>query len=103
MGEAFLVGGNSGMSNAGAVKSRQELLVPSQSPSNNDSDFNCPYVDYTIGAVNVDKVIIIVSTPRSSGSSNTFQPCARILNSTTIRVYVASSLYTQYVQIIEFY
>lgn len=109
MGECFLVGGNSlSNSNAGAVKSRQEIVIDEADITLSDENFyNRRYKDYTISAVNIEKTIILVNSSISSGASYTYTPCARFINSNTIRVYCSNSnvekIYATYIQIVEFY
>ena len=123
MGEAFLVGGSSAMSSSGAVKSRQEIVVGSQKVTLNDTEFQYDstvhlskayYADFTIQSVNIDKSIIIANTAFIMSDSNTHLPCARFINSNTIRIYETYYQYSSpsnqshnicsmYVQIVEFY
>lgn len=107
MGEAFLVGGNSGMSNAGAVKSVQTIFVLSNDISGT-SDNGYGYISYTIESVNVDKTMIITTSfERTAGSGYEYTKGAMLYNSNTVRVYARDRDATYfegfYVQIVEFY
>ena len=123
MGEAFLVGGSSAMSSSGAVKSRQEIVVGSQKVTLSDTEFQYDstissgkayYADFTIQSVNIDKSIIIANTAFIMEDAHTYLPCARFINSNTIRIYEnfyrysgssnqSHNICSMYVQIVEFY
>lgn len=97
--------------NSGAVKSRQEIIISQQELSSTDTNFNratgvgAYYYDYTIQAVDIEKSMIIASTAAVEDSYN---PCARFVNSNTVRVYTTfisgdSYIIGAYIQVIEFY
>lgn len=104
---------NNMLGNAGAVKSRQELVLNNVTCSNSDSNFDGPYnayADLTISEINIDKSLILINNHNEVDSSYQLFPIARFINSTTIRVYQSSNgsssgkkIYSTYVQIVEFY
>ena len=114
---------NNMLGNAGAVKSRQEIVVGSQKVTLNDTEFQYDstsplfkayYADFTIQSVNIDKSIIIANTAFIMSDGDTHLPCARFINSNTIRIYETYYQYSgssdqshnicsMYVQIVEFY
>lgn len=111
------------IANPQGVKSRQEIVVGSQQVTLNDAEFQYDttssplkvyYADFTIQSVNIDKSIIIANTAFIMNDGDTHLPCARFINSNTIRIYetyyqYASSsnqshnICSMYVQIVEFY
>lgn len=111
------------IANPQVVKSRQEIVVGSQKVTLNDTEFqydsNSPtykayYADFTIQSVNIDKSIIIANTAFITIDGDTHLPCARFINSNTIRIYETYYQYSSssnqshnicsmYVQIVEFY
>lgn len=107
---------NNMLGNAGAVKSRQEIVIGTQEVTLQDDNFfftsssenKAYYADFTIQSVNIDKSIIISNSAIMFDDSSSFSPCARFINSSTIRVYatdkgVSNSLVGMYIQIVEFY
>lgn len=110
------------IANPQVVKSRQEIVVGSQEVTLNDTEFQYDsgsavkayYADFTIQSVNIDKSIIIANTAFVTYDGNTHLPCARFINSNTIRIYEtyfrysssskqSHNIYSMYVQIVEFY
>lgn len=104
------------IANPQGVKSRQEIVIGRQETTLRDSDFSynsnannkAHYADFTIQSVNIDKSIIIANTAAVVNDNKSFQPCARFINSNTVRVYTtvfANNAYIvgMYVQIVEFY
>ena len=103
---------NNMLGNAGAVKSRQEIVINDQVCSTSlDSGFDrARYYDFSISSVNVDKSFIIVNSNDPVDASYKHPACARFINDTTVRVYYTSGnssggyhISATYVQIIEFY
>lgn len=104
--------------NPRVVKSRQEIVIKGQKVTLQDNDFynrqgsaaayDAYYVDFNIGTINIDKTLIITNTATVVQDNDSLFPCARIINSNTIRVYQTSSAGNEYVtgvyvQIVEFY
>ena len=90
---------NNMLRNAGAVKSRQEIVIGKQATTETDSNFeDSNYKDYTISSVNTRKSLIIVSYHIGF-------TCARFISKNTVRVYSSygNNIKEVYVQIIEFY
>ena len=116
---------NNMLSNAGAVKSRQEIVIKGQYASLQDPDFynkqtgtyeqpnkttdtEAYYADFNISTVDTNKVLIIANTDVIIDDGDSFFPCARLIDANTIRVYQTryynyNYITGVYVQIIEFY
>ena len=102
---------NNMLSNAGAVKSRQEIVIDKQEEcSVKDASFSQRYYyDFSISPVNVNKSFIIINGCNTTDSAYNYEVCARFINNSTIRVYNTRSsggdhlITATYVQIVEFY
>lgn len=104
---------------AGAVKSRQEIVISDQELTLQDNQFyssrltGAYYYDFTISPVKTEKSFILINSAILADLNGSSSPaCARFINNTTVRVY-QNFFYTAgtfkrtitgtYVQIVEFY
>ena len=105
-----LMGKVNALITAGAVKSRQEIVISKQtcSSSSIDASFNnAIYYDFTIEPVNIDTSIIIINSASEIDNTTRFQG-ARFINPNTVRVYISEYSSTPYItstyiQVVEFY
>lgn len=85
-----------------SIKSIQWVYVINSEQNVSDNVVGASGVDCTISAVNVDKTFLIANNVGTSSSGTT---AARLINSTTVRVFATYQGYVQrcIVQVIEFY